>query len=67
MTTPKCKHCKGKGKLLKMDAHNQECSYCEGSGIKLSSKMDETFNDYLEFTKSKIYYDDKNFIDLDDD
>lgn len=65
--TKKCKSCKGTGKLQKMDAYGIECPICEGTGVKLMSKVEEDLDDALEMLGDKMYKDDDRFIDLEEE
>lgn len=64
MTGQKCKVCKGTGYSLKMDDHRKECTLCEGSGIKLQTKIEEDYKDGAELSGDILFEDQNNFVDL---
>jgi RecJ-like exonuclease len=69
----KCKKCKGSGNLtdniIGIDGSKKviECKICEGSGVQLAGEIEEEVDDFLEMTGAKIYSDQSNFIDLEED
>lgn len=58
-TGSKCRKCKGTGSLL-----NDTCDLCEGSGIKLQSKVEEDYKNRAEMSGEIIFSDEENYIDL---
>jgi len=59
----KCKICNGKG----IKNNHDICTICEGSGIQLYSIKEEEFNDASELAGTKIFADQSNFFDLEEE
>ena len=68
----KCNNCKGTGLVNSRwvtSTHNiqDECPVCEGTGVPLISNIEEQYNEASVLDGTKLFPDEDNFIDLEDE
>lgn len=65
-TSKKCSTCNGKG-TVQTPVGEESCKACEGSGIVLYSQLEEDYNDAASLTGDRLYPDDNNFLDIEEE
>ncbi len=69
----KCKRCKGSGKQISLKMSDKrlgdllDCLACEGSGMMLHTLSEEDYDNAAEILGDKIFPDDPNYIDLEEE
>lgn len=66
--TKRCRVCKGTGNIpYAFKQTVRVCKACEGLGVQLYTESEEDASDALELTGDKLYKDQSNFIELEED